>query len=213
MNPLIDRSRDTFLELTSSYPEHVISPSFLRQDMALMSNKSRYEFNFLAESGQVALPQQLLSRTDKFVVLSLGIFLLQEADAKPGSGILLTHPNATAMGGVTAIADFETVYNGSLDIKVNAVTIMEGISTRGCRVVGDSIQSGTIPASSRGARDGMLELPPNIHFNGAQKNRVQLDIPSFTGIDLQTATANFTNKVVCFLEGFLVEGAGIGNDR
>lgn len=207
------RYRETFLQLKGENPGHVVSRSFLRHDIPLKSNRSLYEANFLAENGQIELPQSRLSRTDSFMALMLGFFLLAEKDDKPGSAVLQTYPNPTVFAGAAALEDLEVFYNGEIDIQVNNVIISERFPLRDFRYVGETQKTGATSENSKGSHAGMVLLPPRVNLNGAEKNRIAVRIPSYAGIDLESGTAGETFKLVAYLDGFLIEGAGVGKER
>ncbi|MEO0471402.1 MAG: hypothetical protein AAF206_17360, partial [Bacteroidota bacterium] len=89
---LSQRERGVFRSLQKKHQgRHVVSASFLRQDVVLESNKRQYQATFLQEAGKADLPESRLARTDKFTAIRLGMFLLAEKDIKPGSGVLQSY--------------------------------------------------------------------------------------------------------------------------
>ncbi|MEO0896291.1 MAG: hypothetical protein AAFY71_07840 [Bacteroidota bacterium] len=208
----VGRYRQVFERLQRDYKGHVIAQSFLRQDQVLANNQSNYLFRFLAEQGIPSLPQQYLSRTDKFVVVCAGLYIFADDDAKPGTAVLQTFPNGTVFAGGT-VKDLEVIYQGLLKYQTDNVVMMDSLATQKFRHVPETQQSGTIPNSSYGLDYGLVELPNRLVIDGASKNEFNLEIPTFTGIDLDNGTEGVTNKVALFLDGFLVEGAAKGSYR
>lgn len=200
----IQKNRNVFEELVAEFRgSRVISPAFLRQDIALLDNKAQYEFSFLADTGKVDLPQRVLTRTEQFDITEIGVFLLNEKTAKPGSGVLQTYPNATVFAG-GVVEDMETIYNGKLSINVNNVKILDGFPMREFRSVPDTLKSAGNTESSYKQHAGMVDLAPRIRFVGENQNSIVVDFPSYTGIDLTTSTAGEAFKLVVRLEGFLI---------
>ena len=205
-------NRQVFHELTQNpeFKNSVISESFLREDMALVNNKSEYLFRFLAETGQADLPERRLSRTDIFIVTAIGLFLINEVDAKRGNAALQTYPNPTVFAAGTP-ADLEAIYNGALNFQVDNVVILDDYDTQNFRHVGDLLESAGNTKSAKGAFDGMVQLATRFVMDGASKNEFRLEIPTFANIDLDTPTAGETIKVVAKLHGFLIQGAAKGS--
>ncbi|MDX2248231.1 MAG: hypothetical protein SF052_15720 [Bacteroidia bacterium] len=200
----IQKDRHVFEELVAEFSgNRIISPAFLRQDYALLDNKSQYEFSFLADTGKVDLPQKLLTRTEQFEITQVGVFLLNEKTAKPGSGVLQTYPNATVFGG-GVIEDLETIYNGKLSVNVNNVKILDGFPMRRFRSVPDTLKSAGNTESSYKPDSGLVDLPPKIRFVGNNQNSIVIDFPSYSLIDITTATAGEAFKLVVYLSGFLI---------
>lgn len=208
----VRRREAIFKEMKAKHPAHVVSPSFLRQDIATKSNKSNYEFTFLQENGQASLPEKLLSRTDLFEVTHMGLYLLMEKTAKPGSGILQTYPNSTVFTDST-VEDLETFWNGHMSVQVNNVIVVEDFPTRKFRYVPETLKSAGNINSSYPMDAGMVELPIRIRMDGANKNNFRVETPSYDGIALVTTTAGSAIKLVMVLEGFLIESAARGSWR
>ncbi len=218
------RYRDAFLELRREYPGAVVSPSFLRQDLELDNNKSTYKFNLLSEQAQPALPQRFLSRSDVFVALMFGLFIFPEDDDQKGREKLYTYPNPVAFSGGTP-ADLEVIYNGAMAVVVDNVTVTSNFWTRKFRQVPETQERATYTLQEAGANvagapavandqqnpfDGLIEMPGRYKLFGRKKNEFRLEIPTYTGIDLDNATSGTTNKVALILDGFLLEGIDNG---
>lgn len=221
-----ERERSLFETLKSRFPNNVVSRSYLRQDIALADNRDSYSASFLAENGLGDLPQRRLSRADLFVAFMMGIFLIREAKAKPGSGVLLTYPNPVVFATVgTAGADLEAIYNGLIKLEINNSIPFDAYPSRHFRHVPETQQRAAftlqnaagnenvagapvVAGSNQHPDDGVALLPQNVYLFGENTNKMTLTIPTYPGIDLSDSNNDFSAMVGFVLEGFLIQGQG-----
>ena len=205
-------SREAYLEVKQEFDGNpIISPSFLRQEIALADGKTTYRYNFLKENTEPEA-QKLLSRTDTFVVTHLGMYLLSRTGTLDFAEILHTYPNDVVFA--TEAPDLEAVYNGHVDVKINNIEVFERFPTNLFRYVPETIENATnnfTMSGGFGVADGAVELPMRINMDGSQKNSFTIELPVVSGIDVTPASGS--NQLVLMLFGFLVSGAAVGAQK
>jgi hypothetical protein len=204
---ILNRIRETVAQKGIT-PEKV-SPSFLRVAVLMDPAKSQYIFVVKKDVGSSLVHDRKLDPNDSFVITDLGIKLLAETPANPGTGILQTYPNVQvfpAVAGEVTHAHLNIFYNGSIEVKVNDVVYAPAIKTEGMLVVRTTQQSSATTFSERFLKDGTVELNPDITLNGSVKNEIALTVPTFAGLQIQHATAATRNYVVLDCLGFLIRG-------
>jgi hypothetical protein len=186
-----------------------VQPSFLRIAVLADPSKSQYDFNVRKDVGTSLVHDQKLDQNDAFVVTKLGMMLLGETPANPGTGLLQTYPNnivfAAEAGNVTP-AHLNIFYNGKYKIKVDDRVYAESIPTNPMLTVRTTQQSAAGNFSERFTDDGTVELTPDITLNGSKKNEITLTVPTFAGLQIQYAVATTRIYAVFYAKGFLVIG-------
>lgn len=191
-------------------PENV-SYSYLRVAVLMNNAQSQYKFQLKKDSGEALIHDRKLDLNDTFVVFGLGLRLLAEDPALPGTGILQTYPNnlvfPAAAGEVTP-AHLNIFYNGEYEIKVDEKVYGPAIATDEMLCVRTTQQASASTFSQRMDTDGCVDPGADITLNGSRKNVVTLTVPTFAGLQLQNTTATTRNYVVFYAVGFLVTGGG-----
>lgn len=102
----------------------VLTPSFLRSEVALSTSAASYHVPVLVNDNQNGTPtvrEQRLSLQDLFIVSGIQIVLTSGASTN-GAAKSYTYPNLTAF--TTGAAQLYTVYNGYLNIQVNNQNVL-----------------------------------------------------------------------------------------
>jgi hypothetical protein len=203
------RVRQKFEDLKKQYPGSVPTISFLRHEQVLKDNKSIYEFDFNSRNDALE-SERRLSDKDVFLALDMGLYLIAEKDAEPGSGQLLSYPAAAQFPDVATDATagtkgfkrahLEVVYNGKMSVNVQNNIVFEALDTRRFRKQNSA-------ASEQGYNDGLVNLEPYIVLNGKNKNKVVVQIPTFGGILIESSTAGVEHRLVAYAVGILIPGA------
>lgn len=189
-------------------PEKV-QPSYLRVAVLLDPSQSEYAFQIRKDVGVSLKHDRKLDQNDSFVITDLGIGLLAESPANPGTGLLQAYPNNipfAAVAGEVNPLHLNTIYNGFYKIKVDDTVFAESIPTDSMLCVRTTLQSAATNFSERILKDGTVPLTPDITLNGSKKNEITLGIPTFAGMQIQHATAATRNYVVFRAYGFLISG-------
>ncbi len=120
-----------------------------------------------------------------------------------GVTTLYTYPHAVFADETGQIqnAHLEVFYNGRLSFKVGETVYMPDLPTQGCRVT----RTG---ASERHPGDGLIPLVPTYTLKGRENNEVTLTIPANGNQKVVSAAGVYNAKVVLWLEGFKIVGAG-----
>jgi hypothetical protein len=147
-----------------------ITPTSIRLEQALVNNSGTYTFNPVA-SQRFNRPQKGVALTDHFVAHSLGLYILIEDPAKPGSGDLRTYPVNEGQ---------EAIYNGVTSIKIGNTTFVDEMDNRRFRTVPEA--QGFIDASTREYdqseyESGLCQLPEFVIFKGDQSNEIKVELP------------------------------------
>jgi hypothetical protein len=216
-----DRRAFEMLKDPQQYPAFtgkVISQGYLRQQLTLVNGQASYTFNLTSnQANSTPLPQKLLNVTDTFFSTRMGLFLLKQVTAEAGGFELQSYPNPTyfpAVAGPSAFnpQDMEVIYNGSLSITVNNIILVNGLPTKRFRTVPQTLQSGVNSKSEMDLSDALIPIVPYPRFDGTQSIEVTVKIPTFTGMEIASATAGTTHELVLYTEGFLIaQGSAVGN--
>lgn len=186
-----------------------VQPSFLRVAVLLDPSKSAYDFVIRKDVGGSLVHDVKLDQNDAFVMSKMGILLLGENPATPGSGLLQTYPNNLVFPLQAAEVNplhLNTIYNGSVKIKVDDRTFAEAIPTNPMLAVRTTQQASASTFSERFLDDGLIELTPDITLNGSKKNEITLKVPTFTGLQIQYVTPTTRIYAVFYAKGFLIIG-------
>lgn len=185
--------------------------SYLRQSQVIQNNVSQYKFGLVSQQNNFSLPDQFLKVTDGFYAYALGFFLMKEVDADTGTGVLQTYPNATVFG--AQAGDLEVFYNGSYSIQINQTVVVQDAPMKMHRVANTTLQSASNTLSESHVDDGFVELEPNLKLAGTQKIEIAVNIPTFSGIDIESGVGGTSYKLVCMPLGFsLPNGSSIFTD-
>lgn len=191
----------------------IISPSYLRAEVALSNNKSTYAFD-LKKTGNEVATEVKLDRNDLFVVTNIGLFMSLQFGASVGKEVLQSYPNiqvfpAAATGLVAA--DLEAVYNGSTSLKIASRVNIENLSNLEFRYVPSSQQAAATTKSENNLLDSTYEPATIISLHGTMDIKVETTFPSYAGIGLTpTSAADGVTKLVLMPFGFLVKGGAQG---
>lgn len=192
-----------------------VSPSFLRVAVLMDPAKSQYSFIVKKDVGSSLVHDLKLDPNDSFVITDLGIRLLAEVPANPGTGVLQTYPNVQvfpAVAGEVTHNHLNIFYNGKLELKVDDTVYGPAIFTNEMLCVRTTQQTSATTFSERFGKDGTVEMNPDITLNGSVKNEITLTVPTFAGLQIQQSTATTRNYVVLYCLGFLIRGgSNLGN--
>jgi hypothetical protein len=186
-----------------------VQPSKLRVAMLADASKSTYEFNIKKDQGTSLIHDRKLDINDSFVVADLGVMLLGEDPTKPGIGLLQSYPNNTVFAAEASNvtpAHLNIFYNGGYRVKVGDTVYAEHIATENMLCVRTTQQSASGNFSERFGKDGTVPLNPDITLNGSAKNEITLNVPTFSGLQIQYVTAATRIYVVFVAYGFLISG-------
>lgn len=202
-------------EVKSRAGNKIVSPSFLRLEVLAENAKGQYSFSVKKDVGTAFPTEKKLDINDAFVIVDMGFYLSRENVLTPGVSVLQTYPNVIyfpAEAGNVTNEHLESFYNGSARIKVNDTTFIEGIDTQSSRVVRTTQQTAATNESERLTGDGLQQLPRTITLLGSDKNEIELNVPSFSGQQVQYVTAPEKVRLVLFCKGFLITGgSNLGN--
>ncbi|MEO5681454.1 MAG: hypothetical protein ABIQ88_02370 [Chitinophagaceae bacterium] len=186
-----------------------VQPSYLRIATLLDPSKSTYDFLVRKDVGGSLAHDVKLDQNDSFVMSKMGIMLLGEDPTKPGTGLLQSYPNnlvfAAEAGNVSPL-HLNTLYNGSIKVKVDDRVFAEAIPTNPMFAARTTQQASATTFSERFLDDGLIELTPDITLNGSKKNEITLKVPTFAGLQVQYITAATRIYAVFYAKGFLIIG-------
>jgi len=201
--------------------------STLRSDLRLTGSLAApnvMEFNFRTNQvnpGMITVgdADNRLDDNDAFMVrevsLSFGVKL--DAAAPDSSAVLQQWPNTAAksglLGGGFAAAGgaaLMRVYNGSMDLEVNAIKFMEGMDCLNF-IFADQAQMGTLlfTASNQafnafGGSKGWKSLTPQMRFSGSDKTQFRVNVKS----PLTFVDAAFVTIASLQLRGLRIQNGG-----
>ena len=121
---VFENSKTLIQQLGYDASHAVLTPSYLRSEVALSTSAASYHVPVLVNDNQNGTPtvrEQRLSLQDLFIVSGIQI-LLTSGSSTNGAAISYSYPNRTAFS--TGAAQLYTVYNGYLNIQVNNQNVL-----------------------------------------------------------------------------------------
>lgn len=204
-----NQERSTLKSLKERFPNSRISPAQLRVAHLAENAKGLYTFNLRKDVGNTLVHDRKLDVNDSFVATRLGVKLLIENPAEPGTGLLQSYPNSTEFNPVVnevVLAHLNAFYNANLRYKKDDLVEVEAWPTQQSLVIPQTQKSAAGNFSQAQGDDGVILLPTTIGFDGAAKNEITLDVPAFPTQKIQHVTAATRIYVVFVAYGFLITG-------
>ena len=121
---VFENSKTLIQQLGYDASHAVLTPSYLRSEVALSTSAASYHVPVLVNDNQNGTPtvrESRLSLQDLFIVSGIQI-LLTSGSSTNGAAISYTYPNRTAFS--TGAAQLYTLYNGYLNIQVNNQNVL-----------------------------------------------------------------------------------------
>lgn len=206
-----------YQDLQTKYgKDRVIAESYIRMEAYLTNGKAEYQF-FHRLLGNEAPTERKLNDQDAFRITDLGLFLLQESTTVAGIGVLNTYPNPIQFpdeaGGIQN-AHLEHIYNGFVSAKIGDTTWLPDLPIHDCRVV-NTAQQNALATNDSGKMfgDGFIPVVPQYTLKGRENNEIKLIVPanSVQKVESIFGTSGYKIKVVMFVRGFKITGAGNTN--
>lgn len=207
--------------LRSKLPGFVISQSFLREEIALVNNKTQYQFSLQA-GNTTSLPEVLLRREDVFVTTRWGLFLINSQDLKPGAAVLQTYPNPIEFAGVTNPSDLLSFFNGTIKAQIDETIVLDPAPTSQFLRIPETqktdIAAATVAPLNAYTQfsgpESCINMEPGLILNGYRKNNITVEVANYaagTTPTWATATANETVKMVLMFSGYKIASAAEKN--
>lgn len=214
MVPAGKQSQGALAKLRQTYgPDRVIAKSYIRMEAYLVNGKAEYEFSHRI-LGNESSTERKLNDQDGFLITDVGIFLLAESTAVAGIGVLQTYPSVAQFAdeaGYLQNAHLEHIYNGYVTAKIGDTTWLPDLPIADCRVVNTAQQSAVATNDSeKHAGDGFVGCQPQYFLKGRENNSLKLVVPANSAqkVESNSGTSLIKTKVVMFLQGYKVTGAG-----
>ena len=183
-----------------------LTQSYLRLEQAIQAGITQYRFPILVNEQNPTLfnTEKRLNLQDSFVVSSVGIFLGAPTSPTAANFLPMTYPNPLTFTTTTA-ADANTLYAGSLEVKVNNnVLIPDWDIWRHYNRPGT--QAVAVPpaaADETSGIDGFYPMEPNIVFVGAKNTKLTINLPA----GIATIIAN--SRIVMIFRGILAQNTTV----
>lgn len=165
------------------------------------------------DNGSPRKTERLLSVQDSFWSTEIGLFLLTEETAKPGTGVLFSYPNpvellksANAPADVVA-SHFNTIYNGRLEARMEQSVIFENMDTARFYHVPQTQLSAISDTDQFIPGQGFQETEPQLIIDGQQKTQITVTIPTFSGRKMAATKSGWENRLVLYVRGYLIPGS------
>lgn len=216
--PNIARQNGVYKTIKQRVPAgSIVQPNaYLRLHQPAVNGRQRYIFPIQKNVGNSAIHERKLDQNDSFVATHLGFYLMAEDPTTPGVGVLQTYPNPVtfpAESNNVITAHLETFYNGSLYAKVDDKVFSDGMLLAPTRKVGTTQGAPAIASitaafqNEKEGWDGIIEISPMLTLDGSKKTEIAIDVPAFSGQQVQYVTAPAKTTLVLILYGFLATGA------
>lgn len=187
----------------------IISEGYIRVEEKIVNGKGNYKFNITRDTFD-QITERKLDRNDKFLVTEIGIFLMRRLETQIGVEVLQTYPNEVVFqNGVEDqsfnYAHLESIYNGSLAVKVGQTKFIEGMDLLRFRNVPQSQESANIIFSQHNGKvDGFCETTPQILLSGDEKHEIEISIPVDANTKIAHTANNTNNYLVLMCRGLLI---------
>jgi hypothetical protein len=189
------------------------SPSYLRIEVPLINTSGNYAFD-IKKNGNEKATEVKLDRNDLFVCTRLAFYLLKEDSTKIGLARLQTYPNATYFGTLSGftVAHLETIYNGYMQLKTGQRVNIEKLSMQEFKFVQTSQESASnsITNSEWNISEYTYRGAEDIYLHGTKSHELTVNFPTYSGMQIQTTTANTVTKLVFHPYGFLLKNCADG---
>lgn len=190
---VFENSRTLIEQLGYDASHAVLTPSFLRSEVALSTTAASYHVPVLVNDNQNGNPtvrEQRLALQDLFIVSQIQIYLVK-GSSSDGAAPFYTYPNATAFpSGATSLFN---LYNGYLNIQVNNQNVLPKWSVQQHYSVPQTQQynGGSIFYDQlSGESDANVVCEPNFVLNGASNINAQIILPAApSALDANTYVA------------------------
>lgn len=187
---VFENSKTLINQLGYDASHAVLTPSYLRSEVALSTSAASYHVPVLVNDNQNGTPtvrEQRLSLQDLFVVSGIQI-LLTSGSSTNGAAISYTYPNRTAFS--TGAAQLYTLYNGYLNIQVNNQNVLPKWSVLQHLDIPQTQQNTNFNAASATSPSqftldqasfdeyGLQVCEPNLVLNGASNIQASIILPA-----------------------------------
>lgn len=187
---VFENSKTLIQQLGYDASHAVLTPSYLRSEVALSTSAASYHVPVLVNDNQNGTPtvrESRLSLQDLFIVSGIQI-LLTSGSSTNGAAISYSYPNRTAFS--TGAAQLYTLYNGYLNIQVNNQNVLPKWAVLQHLDIPQTQQntnfnSATATSPSQFTLDqvnfdeyGLQVCEPNIVLNGASNINASIILPA-----------------------------------
>lgn len=214
------RSRALYEAAAGKYGKRggvVITQSYLSLWSAALSTQGSISFAMgtnqtAAGATSIGAQEKRLSLNDYFLATEIGFFTARQTT----KARLDTFPNSLIYSKSGEADNFQSIYNGSMNVKVNGKDILASWDMLRHYRVANAQKSVLTAASGTGnawdastwdsVNFGFAPLSPAIEFQGQGKNEITVNLPA--SVDLTPTSGS--NYAVIILRGLLIQNAGIG---
>lgn len=186
------RSAWDYLQKKYAGQKKVITESYLRTEVGLATTSTLLDFKILeneptASGNPLRVTEKRLNVSDNFLVTKMGFFHYVEAEPgvdDPGVQPLRTYPNSIAYAAAADVNKLQTIYNGTLEIRVNSTVYFDSYDMMSfyrapTSQQGVDVSTGANPDILSDGWDspnyGLASITPYIEFGGTQKNVVKVN--------------------------------------
>jgi hypothetical protein len=219
----IQVSKGRIASVSDFYKKYGITPqkTLLRIEANLVNGQGIYNFDIKKKGRDLSTTERSMTINDLFVVDALGLALMVEKTAAPGTAPLLSYPLIDGLylpAGIKGFSDNNAyaIYNGELSMKTDNVVNLSAFPTANMLCVprqqptavlkasdGTVVSAGIQPAFEL---DSVLVQPTETFvFAGTHETEIKLQAPVQPDVTLGVP-ANYTGKVVLLVEGWLFAG-------
>lgn len=183
-----------------------LTQSYLRCEQPQVAGVTSYKFPVLVTevNPQLFPTEKRLNLQDSFVISSIGIFIAAPTGAADSAFIPMTYPNPLTFTTTTA-RDAQTIYNGSLEIKVNNNVLVPDwdVWRHYNRPQTQSVAVAPAAADEISGLDAFFPMEPNVVLVGAKNNKVSINLPA------GAATVLANSRIVMILRGILAQNTTV----
>lgn len=207
----------------------IVTPSYLRFEKSIEGSFTTISFDVLANQGTPTVTERRLALTDKFVVTSLGFWLLKSdataasvpvsTSAQIANAVPYSYPNSTAFSLSGQAANLQSLYNSYMSLRINTTVYIDSLPMMNFQRIATS-QQVTAAANQNGiSRDewqsagfGTVAIEPTVTFNGAAKIDLAINMP--TSVALGGSGSHAYQTTACVIAyGYLKANASQLNNR
>lgn len=195
-------AKEMFAQQGIDASQAFLTQSKLRSERRLNTNTNQYQFSFLQQDGVPSNPTEVkLNQAYAALIYELGFFLAEPASATDNGFVLYTFPDRGVFSTSGEAEALETIYNGSVNLKIGGQDILVSYPMEHFRKVPQTQKNS--PVGSGGAidtqvsvYDSFLPVEPNIILYGNWKVDFTLNLPSALPVVGGNTRAVFIAKIL-----------------
>jgi hypothetical protein len=206
--------RQVYETLKSKFGDKTISPHTLRLEQKITNAQSLYSFSTLDDQSAKTKSEIRLNKNDILFATAIGYGVVAvnmtaaAVDSRDAKAEIATYPNQVIFLVAAGFdpTDLEVFWKSTLLLKVGDTEFIPGMETDIFRFAPRTQKSAATNYDQYDKNSGFYKVPTYYTLRGTDEIKFQVSAPYYTGIQVANTNANFENRLVLRLRGFLIRG-------